>query len=146
MLSETCPKCQSQKTVKNGSTAGVCRRKCKECGFQYTKNTLHGAALTDKLSGVLLYTHGLSLRAIGKLLGYSTPAVLYWIKQFAMQHCPKPAPEEAIIVELDEMWHFIQKKLKNSGSGKLSAVPPVALLIGNVAIVMRQPYRNSMIA
>src|SRR5215210_1552 len=46
-----------------------------------------------------------------KLLGVSTPSVMTWIEQFAKDHAPKPEPEgRALVIELDEMWHYLKKK------------------------------------
>jgi len=49
----------------------------------------------------------------------STPAVLRWVRLFAEKTYEKPEPAEAVIVELDEMWHYLGAKKTNSGSGKL---------------------------
>lgn len=59
---------------------------------------------------VTLYTLGLSIRAIARLIGVSPTAVLKWIKTFAKTHYEKPALGDAIIVELDEMWHYLGSK------------------------------------
>ena len=59
---------------------------------------------------VILYTQGLSIRAIARLIEVSPSAVLKWIKTFAKTHYEKPAPGDAILVELDEMWHYIKSK------------------------------------
>lgn len=59
---------------------------------------------------VTLYTQGLSIRAISKLIGISPTAVLKWIKLFAKTHYEKPAAGDAIYVELDEMWHYLKSK------------------------------------
>jgi transposase-like protein len=138
-----CPRCGSTATVKNGSVKGAPKHQCKACGFQFTKAQWHGATPQVKLVGVLLYAHGLSMNAIGKLLGFSTPAVLYWIKHYAREHCPKPAPGRAVVVEADEMWHYLEKKLKSAGLGKPAAGPPVAWLIGNAAVVITPPSSGS---
>lgn len=60
--------------------------------------------------GVLLHSHGLSLNAVGKRLGMSATAVMKWVRRAAEEHGGKPEPRGAVIVELDEMWHFLQKK------------------------------------
>ena len=40
----------------------------------------------------------------------STPSVMTWIEQFAKDHAQKPEPEgRALVVELDEMWHYLKK-------------------------------------
>ena len=59
---------------------------------------------------VTLYTQGLSIRAIARLIEVSPSAVLKWIKTFAKTHYEKPAPADAILVELDEMWHYVKSK------------------------------------
>ncbi len=59
---------------------------------------------------VWLYRRGLSQRRIARLSGVSTPAVLKWIKGFALKNAPKPVPAEdgVAVVALDEMWHFLK--------------------------------------
>ena len=44
---------------------------------------------------------------------------------------------EAVIIELDEMWHYLHSKKTNYGSGKLIVARPVNSLTGNVAIVTK---------
>jgi hypothetical protein len=37
----------------------------------------------------------------------STPSVMTWIEQFAKEQAQKPEPEgRALVIELDEMWHW----------------------------------------
>lgn len=102
-----CPKCDHPIGVKNGWVKGAQRYKCKECGCQYTREIPRGRPLRDKLLAVTLYTHGLSLNAIGKLLGVSTPGILDWVRRYARKHYTKLEPQgDAVILELDEMWHY----------------------------------------
>jgi hypothetical protein len=59
-----------------------------------------------------------------KLLGVSTPSVMTWIEQFAKAYAQKPEPEgRAVVVELDEMWHFLKKTkpAKLAGGGAVRA-------------------------
>ena len=108
-----CPYCKSTHTVKNGSVKGTPKRKCKDCGKQYSRaGNTNRASSQQKHTGILLYINGLSINAIAKLLGFSTPAVLYWIKQFGRKHCPKPQSAHCLVMELDEMWHYLQKNSK----------------------------------
>ena len=57
-----------------------------------------------------------------KLLGVSTPTVQAWLERFAEVYAQKPEPEgRALVLELDEMWHFLKKGrralgLEGSGS------------------------------
>lgn len=104
------PKCSANTTVKNGFLKGKQRVKCKGCGYQFTRLTPQGRPVAEKVLAVLLYMHGLSLNSIARLLNLSTPAVLKWIRKFAMASYEKPEPTTAGIIELDEMRHFLQKK------------------------------------
>ena len=75
-----------------------------------------------KVLAVLLYVSGLSMNRTAELLGVSTPAVQAWIERFAQVYAQKPEPEgRAVVVEPDEMWHFLKKGrqalgLEGSGS------------------------------
>ena len=68
-----------------------------------------GRSKEEKLMAVWLYSHGLSFRAIAKLL--SERFVFVWVKQFVENNYSKPIPQnESVIIELDEMWHFLHSK------------------------------------
>ena len=86
---------------------------------------------------VLLYTLGLSFNAIARIHGVATSTVMRWVRAFAEKTYEKPEPGEAIVVELDEMWHFLHAKKTNFGFGKLIVAIPVSSLTGNVAIATR---------
>ena len=137
-----CPKCQSIEVVKNGKVQGKQRYKCKSCSLQFTRLTPRGRPAQEKAMAVTLYTLGLSIRAIARLIGVSPTAVLKWIKTFAKTHYEKPAPGAAIIVELDEMWHYLGSKKTSYGSGKLIVEKLGSLLTGNVEEGIRVRYRN----
>ena len=137
-----CPKCQSIEVVKNGKVQGKQRYKCKSCSLQFTRLTPRGRPAQEKAMAVTLYTLGLSIRAIARLIGVSPTAVLKWIKTFAKTHYEKPAPGDAIIVELDEMWHYPWSKKTSYGSGKLIVEKLESLLTGNVEEGIRVRYRN----
>ncbi|MGB6373857.1 MAG: helix-turn-helix domain-containing protein, partial [Methylocella sp.] len=87
---------------------------------------------------VWLYLSGLSQRRIARLFGVSTPAVLKWIKTFALKNAPKPVPtgEGAAVVELDEMWHFLKKRPAKSGYGRLIVQIQDSSLTGNTGLVI----------
>lgn len=137
-----CPKCQSMEVVKNGKVQGKQRYKCKSCSLQFTRLTPRGRPAQEKAMAVTLYTLGLSIRAIARLIGVSPTAVLKWIKTFAKTHYEKPAPGDAIIVELDEMWHYLRSKKTSYGSGKPIVEKLESLLTGNVEEEIRERYRN----
>ena len=137
-----CPKCQSIEVVKNGKVQGKQKDKYKSCSLQFTRLTPRGRPAQEKAMAVTLYTLGLSIRAIARLIGVSPTAVLKWIKTFAKTHYEKPAPGDAIIVELDEMWHYLGSKKTSYGSGKLIVEKLESLLTGNVEEGIRVRYRN----
>ena len=118
MDNPSCPKCQHEKTVKNGTAKGKPRYKCKSCRYQFTRTEPRGKPLWMKLEACLLYMSGLSLNATGTLLGVSAQAVLDWVRDFARANYEKPSPGSVVVVELDEMWHFIQSKKTSCGSGE----------------------------
>ena len=52
------------------------------------------------------------MNAISKLLGSHVTTILQWIRNFAKKQAPKPAfsPGATLVLELDEMWHYIGNK------------------------------------
>ena len=90
---------------------GKQRDKYKSCSLQFTRLIPRGRPAQEKAMTVTLYTQGLSIRVIARLIGVSPTAVLKWIKSFAKTHYEKTAPGDAICVELDEMWHYLKSKV-----------------------------------
>ena len=134
-----CKRCGSGKHVRNGLMRGKQRYLCKACGLNFTDTPPRGMPLRVKVTAVLLYLSGLSMNRTAKLLGVSTPSVMTWIEQFAKAYAQKPEPEgHAVVVELDEMWHFLQKSGTSSGSGRLGIVLPDGSSTGSWAVVTRQ--------
>src|SRR5213082_3033252 len=118
-----CKRCGAEGHVKNGFMRGKQRDRCKACGLNFTDTPPRGMPLRIKDETVLLYLSGLSMNRTAKLLGVSTPSVMTWIEQFAEAYAQKPEPEgQAVVVELDEMWHFLKKSRTSSGSGRLGIV------------------------
>ena len=135
-----CKACGSGEHVQNGLMRGKQRYRCKACGLNFTDTPLPGKPLAMKVTAVLLYVSGLSMNRTAKLLGVSTPTIQAWIEQFAKVYAQKPAPEgRAVVIELDEMWHYLKKSRTSSGSGRLGIVLPGDWWIGNAAVVMLPP-------
>ena len=135
-----CKACGSEEHVKNGFMRGKQRYRCKACGLNFTDTPPRGLPLALKATAVLLYVSGLSMNRTAKLLGVSTPSVQAWIEQFAQAYAQKPAPEgRAVVIELDEMWHYLKKSRASSGSGRLGIVLQGGWWIGNAAVVMLPP-------
>src|SRR4051794_294301 len=108
--------------ARNGFRKGLQRYRCKACGLNFPDTPPRGMPLRVKVTAVLLYLSGLSMNRTAKLLGVSTPSVTAWIERFAKAYAQKPEPEgRAVVVGLDEMWHFLEKAeqalgLEGSGS------------------------------
>ncbi len=134
-----CPKCGHEGIVKSGRIWGKQRWKCKKCGFQFTRATSRGRPLWQKQLSVFLYCHGISMNALAKMFGVRASSVLKWIRNYAKDHYEKPEPQgEVIIMELDEMWHYLKKNPVSSGYGRLLIVVQDNCLTGNVGIVIQQ--------
>ena len=128
-----CKNCQASEYTKAGIVKGEQRYKCKKCGCQFVPTRQKGRSEQEKLVAVWLYAHGLSFRTIAKLLKVSARSVFVWVKAFAEKNYAKPEPANAeVIIELDEMWHFLGSKKDKFGSGKLTVEQLNSLLTGSV--------------
>ena len=106
-----CPRCQGERLVKNGSAAGKPKKQCKQCGYQFTRTTPRGKPRAVKINAVLWYLSGVSMNRIAFLLRVSAQAVLTWIRDLATDYYEKPEPTgRTIVLQLDEMWHYLKKK------------------------------------
>jgi transposase len=110
MVELRCKRCGGGEHTRNGFMRGKQRYRCKACGLNFTDTPPRGKPLALKATAVLLYVSGLSMNRTAKLVGVSTPTVQAWIEQFAKVYAQKPAPEgRAVVIELDEMWHYLKK-------------------------------------
>ena len=93
------------------------RYKCKQCGCNYTQATLYRIPLSKRIEAIKLYLEGVGFRGIERLTGISHNTVIKWVKQLATEiERLRPEIENTVVdVELDEMWHFIQKNSKMLG-------------------------------
>ena len=106
-----CPQCQGERLVKNGSAAGKPKKRCKQCGYQFTRTTPRGKPLATKINAVLWYLRGMSMHRMAFLLRVSTQAVLTWIRDLATAYDEKPEPTgRTIVLQRDEMWHYLKNK------------------------------------
>ena len=139
-----CKRCGSEEHVKNGFMKGLQRYRCKACGLNFTDTPPRGKPFALKLVAVLLYVSGLSMNRTAKLVGVSTPTVQAWIEQFAKAHARKPEPQgRAVVIELDEMWHFLKKRPTSSGCGRLGIGLRGGSSTGNWAVVTELPWSGS---
>jgi len=135
-----CKGCGSEEQVKNGFMRGKQRYRCKGSGLNFTDTPPRGMPLRTKVEAVLLHLSGVSMNRTAKLLGVSTPTVQAWIERFAEAYARKPEPEgRALVVELDEMWHYLKKRPASSGCGRLGIVLRDGSSTGSWAVVTPPP-------
>ena len=139
-----CKRCGNEEHVKNALMRNKQRYLCKGGGLNFTDTPPRGKPLALKAAAVLLYVSGLSMNRTAKLLGVSTPTIQAWLEQFAQAYAQKPEPEgRAVVIELDEMWHYLKRSQNPSGSGRLGIVLRGSWWIGNAAVVTRPPVSAS---
>src|SRR5437764_15102304 len=95
------------------------RYRCKACGRNFTATPPRGKPPAMKALAVLLCALGnVSQGMIARLLGGSHVAVYKWIRA-AGEDAPVPsATPSSGIVQIDEMWHFVDGKKTRFGSGR----------------------------
>ena len=73
------------------------------------------------------------------------PTIQAWLEQFAAAYAQKPEPEgRAVVIELDEMWHYLKKSPSRSGSGRLGIGRQGSWWTGNAAVVTGPPSTSSL--
>ena len=118
---------------------------CKDCRCKFVPTRRHGKPEKDKLLAVWLYLHGLSFRTIARFAKVSHKTIYDWVKCYAKENYTKPEPQgEAVIVELDEMWHFLQNKKTKSGFGRLIAAIPINSSTGNAEDAITLHFQDFM--
>lgn len=131
-----CKKCGSDQYIKSGHVRGYQRYKCKECQYQFTETKARGVSPVLKQLAIVLYSHcGVSMLGIAKLLKVSAVAVLKWIKKSADSIPELETNHRAEIVQIDEVWHFVNGKKTLYGSGEPLMGYRVELSPGNWGIV-----------
>ncbi len=119
-----CKKCSSENYVKYGFFKGRQRYRCKECKCVFIEQDNRRREVKKNFSSKLalaLMCYGVgkcSIRFIAKLLKIPHTTVYYWLKDFTHELPEPEIPETIIDVEFDEMWHFLKKNLKSSGSSE----------------------------
>lgn len=136
-----CPKCWNEEYIKNGIHIWTQRQryKCKnqECKCEFTKKELWRVKFETKVMALKLYLEWMWFRWIWRILWVSNVSVLNWIREFwyvALELQKQFLNKLTNIpdLELDEMWHFVGKKLTNCGYGWVQKNEKQKLLHGLV--------------
>ena len=112
-----CPNCkENTKQVKAGKTeVGSQRYKCQHCKIRYTPHPKErGYPDEVRLQAIRLYVDGMNYRRIARHLNIHHTSVINWVKAFAARLPDAPLPEELHIIELDELFTFIETKKSES--------------------------------
>ena len=104
-----CPKCSSEKCVKDGKVKGRQRYRCKSCGYRHTVQH-RGKSPEMKRQALEMYLEGLGFRSIGRILKCSHVAVYNWIKTFGEKVEQIRSNSVLEVVEMDEIHTYISSK------------------------------------
>ena len=144
MADIVCKRCQGTDYVKRGTVRNLQRYTCKLCGCNFTNTPLRGKPPEMKALALMLYAMGnMSFCSIARILGVSDVAVLNWVRDEARQ-LPEPSvAAETVIITLDEMWHFLKKRLASSGFGARMTLSLAVPSPGCLVAVLTSPVRES---
>jgi transposase-like protein len=131
-----CKHCNSSKLVKNGFVMSKQRYKCKECGKTCRDGDKREKYGVDKrIKIVKWYLEGAGIRSISRMEGVSAPQIIKWIRDCAKIISEKikevklpESAKEIQILELDELFSYVQKKLTKSTYGLLLIGSEIKLL------------------
>jgi len=116
---KNCPKCSSEKFIKNGLLRGKQRYQCKSCKYNFSKSYCGQFSPETKRQALELYLEGLGFRSIGRFLKCSHVSAYTWIRSFGKKLDGFRSNSGVEVVELDEMHTYIGSKKTSVGSGLL---------------------------
>jgi len=125
-----CMKCGGTDYRKSGKIRGKQRYRCVACGYNFTNTHGRGKPPEMRLQALKLYTENVGIRSIARLLGVDAATVIHWVRDEgkALMKQIKGALPESVdaldIIEIDEMWHYTQKKSASCGYGLLYLALP----------------------
>jgi len=130
-----CHHCGSESYRKNGSFAGVQRYICKGCGRSFTDRGERFSKAV-KAQALDMHLNNVGIRKIARFVGASPPAVLKWIRKAgqAMVEQLRQAADQIAedgppdVIEMDEIYTYVQKNSGAPSYGLLIADGKVALL------------------
>ena len=109
-----CPNCGGHALIKRGLKNGYQRYACRDCG-RYCTDKAPKFSAQIKAQAVQMYLNSMGIRAIGRVLHASPAAVLNWIRkehgvvQQRMAQVAPPRSDEPDIIEMDEIYTYVQK-------------------------------------
>lgn len=135
-MSEKCFKCGSLKIVKNGVVFGLQRYKCKNCGYQYTKAAPAGKPIHIKMLAHNLYSAGMSMRQIAKVIGVTAQSVSRWINKWHQTYEKEVGSQQILsFVSSDKIGQYVDIAAENKCILLSSTLPSGA----KVRIIVQLP-------
>lgn len=131
-----CKHCGSENYVKNGIVQGKQRFECKNCDKTFRGGDLRERySIDQKLRVIKWYLEGAGIMSIERMEGVPNPLIIKWIRKFSKLLRQKLNETEipqnirqVQILELDELFSYCQKKLKESTYGLLLIGSEIKLL------------------
>lgn len=107
-----CPRCASDKVVKNGHRNGKQSYLCQNCRRQFQENPELGYSAEVKALCIKMSLNGMGFRAIERVTGINHNSVLNWVRQAAAAVADEnyEFPETA---QIDELETFVGQKKQN---------------------------------
>ena len=111
-----CTHCGSENTRSNGSGGGQKRWICRDCKRTFSAHPVPAKYTSNfKRFAVWMYLNGVGVRKIALLLGTTHVSVLKWIRKahkdmlLTLSETRADYSEEPDIIEMDEIYTFVQK-------------------------------------
>ena len=120
-----CKHCKGSKTKKNGKSKGKQRYLCLECGRSFS-DTPPMFTEQDKRRAIMMYLNNCGVRKIALFIGCSHTSVVNWIRQAkrnldkTLENFEPNYSEAADIIEMDEIYTFVQKNGVGQSYGLLT--------------------------
>ena len=113
-----CPRCKSERVVKNGRRKDKQNYLCRDCNRQFIDvYDQRGYSPEVKEHCLTLYCNGMGFRGIERSTGVCHNTVINWVKQAASQ-VPEENYEIPETSQLDELQTFVGSKKTKFGSGQ----------------------------
>lgn len=133
-MSFVCTHCGSSSHKKNGTYNGIQRYRCQDCK-RYFSDIPRKFTYQDKKRAIDMYVNNVGIRKTAQFIGASPALIVRWIKSFAEQLSQQlvVASQGVLdtrpdIIEMDEIYTFVQKNGSKQSYGVLIAGDRVALL------------------
>ena len=137
-----CKHCGGDHYVKNGLQGDKQRFKCRLCMRNFTEGDKRNSDRSkEKCVCFLLYSMGKSsMRFLADMFKVSVGTIYSWIRDMADSATLPEVAEDIREIGIDEMWHYISKKLVSCGYSRHMTVVRGELSHGLRGIVILQRY------